>query len=145
MRSANRIFLIAALSLVLGIIGFNGTSFAGGGKVPTLILVTPEVDLAKETKVKLKGTGFEPGQALVILFTDQNGVPLDIGWALKPEPKADASGELATTWNAKRYIQKKMIKAGEYTLSVTDADYNELDSKTIKFVGKFKKKKKKKK
>ena len=139
MRSANRIFLIAAL--VLGMIGFHGTVFAGG----SLILVTPEVDLAKETKVKLKGTGFEPGQALVILFTDQNGVPLDIGWALKPEPKADASGEWATTWNAKRYIQKKMIKAGEYTLSVTDADYNELDSKTIKFVGKFKKKKKKKK
>ena len=145
MRSANRIFLIAALSLVLGIIGFNGTSFAGGGKVPTLILVTPEVDLAKETKVKLKGTGFKPGDAVMILFYDQNGVPLDVGWALKPEPKADANGEWATTWNAKRYMQKKMIKAGEYTIAVTDADYNEIDSKMVKFVGKFPKKKKKKK
>ena len=108
-----------------------------------LILVTPEVDLAKDTKVKLKGTGFKPGDAVMILFTDPDGVPLDIGWALKPEPKADANGEWATTWNAKRYMEKKLIKEGEYTIAVTDADYNELDSETVKFVGKFPKKKKK--
>jgi len=137
MRSVNRIFLITAL--VLGIIGFYGTGFAGGD----LILVTPEVDLAKDTKVKLKGTGFKPGDAVMILFTDPDGVPLDIGWALKPEPKADANGEWATTWNAKRYMEKKLIKEGEYTIAVTDADYNELDSETVKFVGKFPKKKKK--
>jgi len=138
MRNANRMLLIAVLAL--GLIGFHGAGFAGGN----LVLVTPEVDLAKETKVKLKGTGFKPDDVVMILFTDPNGVTDDIGWALKPEPKADANGEWATTWDAKRYIEKKMIEAGEYTLAVTDADYNELDSKTIKFVGKFKKKKKKK-
>ena len=141
MRKITRFFIFAAL--IFGIIGFNSTGFSGGGEAPVLVLDTPVVDLAKETKVKLKGTGFKPGADLMILFTDQDGVPLDIGWALKPEPKADANGEWAATWNAKRYIEKKMIKSGEYTLSVTDADYNELDSKTIKFVGKFKKKKKK--
>jgi len=139
MRNTNRIFLVAVL--VLGMIGFHSAGFAGGD----LVLVTPEVDLAKETKVKLKGTGFTPGDAVMILFYDGDGVPLDVGWALKPEPKADTTGGWATTWNAKRYIQKKMIKAGEYKIAATDADYNELDSKTIKFVGKFKKKKKKKK
>lgn len=138
MRSINQIFIITAL--VLGLIGVNGTGFAGG-MAPVLVLATSEVDLATETKVKLKGAGFNPDQTLMVLFTDQNGVPLDIGWALKPEPKADANGEWATTWNAKRYMQKKMIKAGEYTISVTDADYNELDSATIQFVGKFPKKK----
>ncbi len=138
MRNANRMLLIAVLAL--GMIGFHGAGFAGGD----LVLVTPEVDLAKETKVKLKGTGFKPGDVVMILFYDSNDVPLDVGWALKPEPKADANGAWATTWNAKRYIQKKMIKAGEYKIAAADADYNELDSKTIKFVGKFKKKKKKK-
>ena len=142
MKSANRNFLIAAL--VLAMIGFFGTGLASAGG-PTLTLSATEVDLAKETNVKLSGTGFKPGAAVMILFTDENDVPLDIGWALDPEPKADANGEWATTWDAKRYIQKKMIKAGEYTIAVTDDDYNELDSKNIKFVGKYQKKKKKKK
>lgn len=143
MRKANRFFIIA--TLVVGIMGIVGTGFAGAEGKPTLVVVTPEVDMAKsETKVKLKGTGFEPGAAVMVLFNDENGVPLDVGWALKPEPKADANGQWATTWNAKRYMQKKMIKAGDYTISVTDADYNELDSKPVKFVGKLPKKKKKK-
>ena len=142
MKNLTRIFLV--MVLVFGITGCATTE-----KKPdlpgTLEILTPEVDLAKQTKVKLKGTGFKPGDAVMMLFYDQNDVPLDVGWALKPEPKADANGEWATTWNAKRYMQKKMIKAGEYTIAVTDADYNEIDSKMVKFVGKFPKKKKKKK
>lgn len=142
MSRANRFFIIA--TLVVAIIGFNCTSFAGGGEKPTLILVTPELDMAKkETAVKLKGVGFEPGTVVTILFNDGEGITEDVGWALEPEPKADAKGEWATTWDAERYMEKKMIKAGEYTISAADAEYNELDSKTIKFVGKLPKKEKK--
>ena len=139
MKNVTHIFLV--MVLVFGIIGCATTEkkpeLAG-----TLEILTPEVDMAKETKVKLKGAGFKPGDSVMILFYDENGVPLDVGWALKPEPKADANGDWETTWNAKRYMQKKMIKAGEYTLAVTDADYNQIDSQKVKFVGKLPKKKK---
>ena len=142
MRNTKRFFIIT--TLVVGLIGFVGSGFAGAEGKPTLVVVTPQVDMAKsQTKVKLKGTGFEPGTTVMILFNDDDGVPLDVGWALKPEPKADAKGEWATTFDAKRYMEKKLIKAGDYTIAVADADYNELDSKTVKFVGKLPKKKKK--
>jgi hypothetical protein len=41
-------------------------------------------------------------------------------------------------------MDRKLIVAGEYKVSAADADYNVLDTKTIKFTGKFPKKKKKK-
>ncbi len=141
MRNTNRILLVTVFAL--GVIGFFSFSFAGGGN-PSLVVVTPEIDLAKDTKVKFKGTGFTPGEKVSVLFTDVNGIPTDIEYALKPKPKADANGDWETTWNAKRFMQRKLIKAGEYNVSADDADYNVLDSKTIKFVGKFPKKKKKK-
>ena len=142
MRNANRFFIMA--TLLVAIIGFVGTGFAGAEGKPTLVVVTPDLDMAKsQTKVKLKGTGFEPGAAVMILFHYGDGITDDVGWALDPEPKADAKGEWATTWDAKRYMQRKLIKEGEYTISVADAEYNELDSKTVKFVGKLPKKKKK--
>lgn len=142
MRNASRCFLVAIL--VAGLIGFVNTGFAGAEGKPTLVVVTPEVDMSKkQTEVKLKGTGFEPGATVMILFVDDEGVTQDVGWALEPEPKADAKGEWATTFDAKRYMEKKLIKAGEYNIAVADADYNELDAKTVKFVGKLPKKKKK--
>ena len=139
MKNLTHILLV--MVLVFGLAGCATTE-----KKPELTgaleILTPEVDMSKEqTKVKLKGTGFKPDAAVMVLFYDENGVPLDVGWALKPEPKADANGAWATTWNAKRSMQKKMIKAGEYTIAVTDADYNEIDSKMVKFVGKLPKKK----
>ena len=142
MRNTNRIFLVTVLTL--GIIAFFGHGFAGGGS-PSFMVVTQEVNLAKETKVKFKGTDFAPGEKVVILFTDVNGIPTDIEYALKPKPKADANGDWEATWNAKRFMQRKLIKSGDYSVSAADADYNVIDSKTIKFVGKFPKKKKKKK
>lgn len=131
------------MAFVLCAVCFLGSSPVKAGG-PTLEVVTPNVDLAKETKIRLKGMGFTPGQKVVVLFTDAKGIPTDIEYALKPEPKADTGGNWETTWDAKRFMVKKLIVAGEYKVSAADADYNVLDTKTIKFTGKFPKKKKKK-
>lgn len=141
MKQLTQIFL--AMVLVLGIIGC-----ATAEKKPdlpgTLEVMTPVLDLSKkETDVKLKGTGFTPGQEIMILITDDNGIRTDVGWALDPEPKADANGAWETTWDAKRFVQKKLVKAGKYTITVTDADYNDIDAQQVEIIGKLPKKKKK--
>ena len=138
MKNVVRALLVACLAV--GLVGTLSSADAAG---PTLVVPDAPVDLAKETKVVFKGTGFKPGQMLSILFTDVDGVQADIGYALEPEPKADASGNFETTWDAKRYISKKLVKEGDFTVVVTDEDYNELDSKKLKFIGKPKKKEKK--
>lgn len=134
---------IMAAGLVLSLIGFIGITAAGAAG-PQLVAVTPKVDLAKESKVNFKGMGFKPGQMVNLLFTGHDGVQVDIGYALKPVPKAGDNGEWETTWGAKRWIQKKLIKAGDYTFTVTDSEYNTIDTTTVNFHGKFVKKKKKK-
>jgi hypothetical protein len=129
--------------LVAGIIGC-----ATAEKKPdlpgTLEVLTPVLDLSnKETDVKLKGTGFTPGQEIMVLIADVDGIRTDVGWALDPEPKADANGMWETTWDAKRFVDRKLVKAGEYLITVTDADYNEIDAKPVQFTGQLPKKKKK--
>ena len=141
MKNLTRIFLI--MILVFGITGCATTE-----KKPdwpgTLEILTPVLDLAnKETDVKLKGTGFTPDQEIIVLYTGGDGVRTDVGWALDSAPMADANGTWEVTWDAKRVVQKKLIKEGEYMITVTDADYNEIDSKMVKFFGKLPKKKKK--
>lgn len=141
MRNLSRIVLVIAL-----IIGISGCATAD--KKPewpgTLEVLTPVLDLSKkESDVKLKGTGFTPDQEIMVLIVDVNGIRTDVGWALDPQPKADANGMWETTWDAKRFADRKLIKEGEYTITVSDADYNDIDSKMIKFTGKWPKKKKK--
>lgn len=140
MKHSVQIFL--AMVLVLGIIGC-----ATAEKKPdwpgTLEVLTPSLDLSKkETDVKLKGTGFTPDQEIMVLITDVDGIRTDVGWALDPEPKADANGAWETTWDASRFVQRKLVKAGEYVITVTDADYNEIDAKPVQFSGELPKKKK---
>ena len=135
--------MVLAMILVLGMMGC--ATMDKKPELPgTLEILTPVLNMSeKETKVKLKGTGFTPDQAVMILFIHPDGVRQDVGWALKPEPKADATGTWETTWDAKRFMQKKLIKEGVYTLMVTDAEYNEIDTQTVQFTGKLPKKKKK--
>lgn len=140
MRHFTRIFMV--MVLVVGIIGC-----ATAEKKPVLTgkleVLTPVLDLAnKETDVKLKGTGFAPNQEIMVLITDVDGIRTDVGWALDPEPKADAAGAWATTWDSKRFVDRKLVKEGKFTITVTDADYNEIDSQPVEFKGKLPKKKK---
>jgi hypothetical protein len=105
--------------------------------------MTPKVALAKETNVSFQGTDFKPGQAVMILYTDPDGIQTDIGYALDPPPVADDNGAWSTKWKAKRFIERKLIKAGDYTFTVTDAEYTPIDTVTVNFHGKYVKKKKK--
>ena len=140
MKQISKILVIGLALAVVGIIGWG----CAGGPTGTLNVTTPAVDLAKETSVSFQGSGFRPGQEVTILYTDPNGIQTDIGYALDPPPVADDNGAWSTKWKAKRFIQKKLIKAGDYTFTVTDAEYTPIDSATVNFHGKWVKKKKKK-
>jgi hypothetical protein len=108
---------------------------------PTVMVATPMVKMDKKAKMSIVGTGFKPGQEVSLLFTTMDGVQSDIGYALKPKPVANKVGAWATTWSCGRYIARKLVKEGAYTITVTDSDYNVLAHAPVAF---YKAKKKKK-
>ncbi|MDF1590947.1 MAG: hypothetical protein P1P89_05470 [Desulfobacterales bacterium] len=110
-----------------------------GDLEPVVVVATPNVAMDKKSEVILMGTGFDPGSEIIILITDADGVLTDIGSELEPEPKADATGTWGTTWNAGRYISKKLIKKGAYAIQVTDSDYNPIAITPVNFYEKPKK------
>ena len=103
------------------------------GHSPAVVVATPRVKMSKKAEVIIMGTGFKPGQEVRLLFTAIDGVQSDIGYALKPEPVASKTGEWITTWNCGRYVKKKLIKDGVYTIVVTDSDYNSLAHAPVAF------------
>ena len=139
-------FLVAVV-FVIGVIGFSGTSSVclAGDAGPVLALGTPLVKIDKKASVVIMGSGFKPGEELSVLVTDENGLQTDIGYALKPVPKADATGTWATTWNAGRFVSKKVIGAGPCKITVTDAEYNPIAHSVVFFQKAEKKDAKKKK
>ncbi len=98
------------------------------------IKVAGELKLDAKGVIELTGGGFAPSQKLVVLFITADGVESDIGYALEPEPVADGSGVLKTQWSYGRFVKKKLVEEGSYTLTVTDEDFNELASTEILFV-----------
>lgn len=153
-----RIFLtLMVVFLALGLIGFTGCAkktdksaaeeemTAPKGLGPMVVMGTPVVKMSKNSSAVIMGTGFKPKQEVRVLFATQDGLQSDIGYALKPEPKVDASGTWGTTWSAGRYVARKLIKpeGGAYTITAADADYNPIASTVVTFVPEKKKKKKK--
>jgi hypothetical protein len=157
-----RIFLtLMVVFLIFGLIGFTGCAkkteksaamkeTSGAMKMkglgPVVSMGTPLVMMAgKKTKpVVIIGTGFKPKEEIRVLFTTQDGLQSDIGYALKPEPKPNQSGTWGTSWGAGRYVARKLIKGGVYTITAADSDYNPIASTVVTFVNPAKKKKKKK-
>jgi hypothetical protein len=118
---------------------FTGSSLLGPDRslaadtAPKVEVAGP-VKMDKKATVMIQGTGFKPGEEITIVFTDKNGIQSDIGYALKPAPKADANGAWSTTWSCGVYIARKLVKAGEsYRIEVTDVDYNPLAHTFISF------------
>ena len=144
-----------AVMLVIGLMGCSHLGIgkgaakeemaAAGEPGPTVMAGTPVVKMSKKSKVVIIGSGFKPGQEVRILFTTWDGVRADIGYALKPQPKANKVGAWTTTWSCGRFVRKKLIKEGAYTLTVTDAEYNPIAHAPVSFVAAKKKAKKKKK
>ncbi len=136
---------MTAVFFIFGLMGLTGSSILGPGKCfaaemgPTLAMGTPMVKMSKKSEVVIMGTGFKPGQKLVVLFTTPNGNQSDIGYALKPAPKADKTGSFASVWKAGRYVKKKFITGGAYKIEVTDTDFIPLAHSAVFFVKKKKK------
>ena len=117
---------------------FTGSSFLvpdkiqAGETTPSVEVAGP-VKMSKKAKTTIQGKGFKPGMEVSILLTDKNGIQSDVGYALKPAPKADESGAWSTSWSCGRYIDRKLVKAGSYKITVTDADYNPLADTLVSF------------
>ena len=153
-----RIFLtLMVVFLTVGLIGFTGCakktekaaaekegSAAMKGLGPVVTMGTPMVIMAgkKTEPVVIMGTGFKPKQEIRVLFTTEDGLQSDIGYALKPQPKPDQSGTWGTSWGAARYVARKLIKGGVYTITAADSDYNPIASTVVTFFNPAKKKKK---
>lgn len=130
--------LIITTVMVAGLIGYNGFNPFGSGEClaadgPVVMMGTPLVKADKKAKVVIMGSGFKPGQEVTLLITSPEGLQTDIGYALKPSPKADETGTWATTWNAGRFVSKKIIGAGPCKITVTDADYNPIAHSVVFF------------
>ena len=126
--------------LIVGLMGLMGSNLLGPVKCiaaemsPVLTMGTPMVQMSKKSEVIIMGTGFKPGQELFVLFTAPDGSQSDVGYALKPEPKADATGSFACTWKAGRYVSKGLITGGAYKIEVTDTDFNPIARGVVFFV-----------
>ncbi|MBW1999081.1 MAG: hypothetical protein JRJ29_14100 [Deltaproteobacteria bacterium] len=143
--------VILGMMATILILGFMGCSTMGPSEAdvalkvqpgPTMTVATPMVKMHKKAKVTIMGAGFEPGQEIYLLFTDVNGVQSDIGYALKPPPVANDKGAWVTTWSCGRFIKKKLIKEGAYSIMATDKDYNVITQAPVAFYEEEKKKKK---
>lgn len=129
MKSILTIWVMASLV-------FMGCAHSGSsveGPAPTVEVASP-VKMSKKATTTIKGQGFKPGQEVNLLFTAKDGIESDIGYALKPAPKADESGTWSTTWKCGRFISKKLVMAGKsYKIAVTDAEYNPLAHTFVSF------------
>ena len=122
--------VLVAVVVIAGLVG--GTTIAAGSPggsdpAPTVVVITPVVELSNDATVTIMGSGYEPGQEVVLIITSLDGVKADIGYALDPAPVANEVGAWATVWTAAgRYVKKKVVKEAIYSITVTDADYNTL-------------------
>jgi len=116
---------LAVVFFVVGLVGFSGSGAVSlaGDAGPVLSLGTPLVKVEKKVFVVIMGTGFKPGTEFSMVVMDSSGLQTDIGYALKPEPKADAAGTWATTWDASDFFKAKLIKPGPNKIVVMDAEY----------------------
>lgn len=127
---------MAVMVLIVGLVGCATFDAILGKSAPRLLVVTPEVELSKKATVDLKGENFKPDQEVALLFTAVDGVVSDIGFAVDPQPVADETGTWTTTWKCGRFVSKKLIKAGNYTIKAVDVDYNVLAEATVSFYAK---------
>lgn len=123
--------IFAVLILVLSLSGFSQA--AGNEGSPTLTVSGPD-SMDKKATVEISGKGFTPGKDINLLFTAQDGMQSDIGYALEPVPKADQNGNWNTTWKCYDFIRRKMVKAGAaYKITATDTQYTPLAHTNVAF------------
>ena len=124
--------------LVLG--AFLGGCSAAPTAKSSSMTTSPSVEVAgpikmdKKASTTISGKGFNPGEDINILFTAEDGTQSDIGYGLKPAPRADDSGAWSTTWAAGDFVATKMVKSGKaYKITVTDSGYNPVAQTSVQF------------
>ncbi len=100
---------------------------------PAVTVVTPVCTLAKKMGVPIVGTGYNPDEELLILFTDAEGMQTNIAYALEPPLKANKAGAWSTTWMVDDFVKARLVTAGVFTLTVTDKTYKPLAQAAIAF------------
>ena len=138
-----KLLIVCAITSLIGI-SLVSTPALAGDPAATVMVANPYQKLDNKAKVTIVGTGFKPGQQVSLLFTTADGVQADIGYALKPAPKANKIGSWVTTWSCGRFVKRKLITKGAYTITVTDTDYNVITHAPVAFYAAKKAKKKKK-
>lgn len=127
-KSLTAVFVAVALMGMLA-----ACASRSGGMAPEVSVGTSQVKMSKNAEVVITGKGFTPGQEINIVLITSDGVRTDIGYALKPAPKADGSGSWATTWSAGRFVAKKLVKKGANQLVIFDGEYNQLAQGAVVF------------
>ena len=139
-----KLLIVCAITALMGFTLLPTPALAGD-LAPTVMAANPYVKMDNKAKVTIVGTGFKPGQEVSLLFITVDGVQTDIGYALKPAPKANKIGSWVTTWSCGEFIKKKLVDKGAYAITVTDSDYNVITHTPVAFYAEKKKEAKKKK
>ena len=137
---------LLALLAITSLMGLSllVTPAPAGDLAATVMAANPYQKLDNKATVTIVGTGFQPDQEVTLLFTTVDGVQTDIGYALKPAPKANKIGSWVTTWSCGEFIKKKLVTKGAYAITVTDSDYNVITHAPVAFYAEKKKETKKK-
>ena len=138
-----KLLTLLAITSLMGL-SLLVTPAPAGDLAATVMVANPYVKMDGKAQVTIMGTGFKPGQKVSLLFTTIDGVRVNISYKLKPRPEANKIGSWVTTWSCGRFIKKKLITRGAYTITVTDSDYNVITHAPVAFYAEKKAKKKKK-
>ena len=116
---------LVGMAVVLGALFLlSSVAMAEGAK---LMLEVGEVAKGR-TPVMISASGLKAGQE-VGLRTMMGGVLSDVSFLAKPAiEKADDKGMVSSTWAIRGRTIKRLLKPGEHTVELVDADGNMLAS-----------------
>ncbi len=125
-------FLKSLAVVVLSLALSFSSAFAAPAAAPrpTIAVASPVMVLDKNAKLIIMGSGFRPGQEVVILFHDALGVLTNVPEAVV----ANDRGSWATVWDMKDYVGKNIVTDGVYAIMAADAKYNVFASTPVAFI-----------
>ena len=141
-----KLLVVCTAAVIITMLIFGSTLVATSATAtpgPTVVTDKPVQKWDKKGKITVLGSGFDEGQELHLMFTDATGVRVDFtSYSVSPAVEVNENGAFAGQWKGLgRFISKKLLKAGAYSIEVTDADYNILASTPFQVLEKEEEKK----
>ena len=104
--------------------GARADGHATGGE--TLVVTPNEADFvpgtrSSRTSVWIYGSGFNPGQSVLVLIADQRGVATDIGALSSVDVAANDDGAFGFKWTFGRFTRTGVGGEGMQSVRVVDA------------------------